>query len=87
MGILDIFRRGPEKRKQALTLNGLAPFYTQFGTDIYASDVVQQAIKCIVDEMKKLKPMHIVEKGTDPVPKKDSTLQKVLENPNPTMTT
>ena len=87
MGILDIFRRGPEKRKQALTLNGLTPFYTQFGTDIYASDVVQQAIKCIVDEMKKLKPMHIVEKGTDPVPKKDSTLQKVLENPNPTMTT
>ena len=86
MGILDIFRRGPKGAKQALTLSGFWPFYGQFGTDIYQSDVVQQAIKCIVDEVKKLRPAHIVKKNGDPAPKKDSTLQRVLDNPNPTMT-
>ena len=34
-------------------LNGYTPIFSQFGNDIYASDVVQQAIVCIVDEMKK----------------------------------
>lgn len=63
------------------------PIYTQFGTNIYASDVVQQALKCIVDEMKKLNPTHVRYKDTDPVPVKKSTVQAVLENPNPLMTT
>ncbi len=35
-------------------LNGYTPIFSQFGNDIYASDVVQQAIVCIVDEMKKI---------------------------------
>lgn len=87
MGILDIFRRKPAGTQQAPTLGGYWPFYGQFGTDIYQSDVVQQAIKCIVDEIKKLRPAHIVKKGSDPVPKASSSLQRVLDNPNPTMTT
>lgn len=80
-----LFKRTPKKTKFASTLDGFLPIYSQFGTSIYASDVVQQALKCIVDEMKKLKPMHIRYKGSDPVPVKD-TLQDVLENPNPLMT-
>ena len=87
MGILDIFRRGPKDKKQVMTLSGWSAFYSQFGSDIYASDVVQQAIKCIVDEMKKLRPTHIIEKGADPVPAKGSKLQRILDGPNPTMTT
>ena len=87
MGILDIFRRGPKDKKQVMTLNGWSAFYTQFGTDIYGSDVVQQAVKCIVDELKKLRPTHIVKKGADPAPAKDKSLQKILDNPNPIMTT
>ena len=67
-------------------MDGFLPIYTQFGTNIYASDVVQQALKCIVDEMKKLNPTHVRYKGSDPVPVK-STVQDVLENPNPLMTT
>lgn len=67
-------------------MNGWLPVYTQFGTDIYASDVVQQALKCIVDEMKKLNPTHIRLNDNDPVPVK-STVQDVLSNPNPLMTT
>lgn len=67
-------------------MNGFSPIYTQFGTNIYASDVVVQALKCIVDEMKKLNPTHVRYNGAEPVPVK-STVQDVLDNPNPLMTT
>lgn len=86
-GLFDkLFHRPPAKRKFAPTMDGFMPIYTQFGTNIYASDVVQQALKCIVDEMKKLNPAHIRYNGNDPVPVK-STVQDVLDNPNPLMTT
>lgn len=81
-----LFRRPPKNRKFAPSMDGWAPIYSQFGTNIYASDVVQQALKCIVDEMKKLNPTHIRYKGNDPTPIK-STVQDVLDNPNPLMTT
>lgn len=68
-------------------LNGYAPIFSQFGTNIYASDVVQQAVKCIVDEIKKLKPTHIRYNGDDPTPIRNSTIQSVLDDPNPLMTT
>lgn len=64
----------------------MLPIYSQFGTDIYASDVVQQALKCIVDEMKKLNPTHIRIINNDPVPIKGN-VQDVLNNPNQLMTT
>ena len=87
MGWLDkLFRREPKEHKFAPTLDGWTPIYSQFGTNIYASDVVQQALKCIVDEMKKLNPTHIRMNGADPVPVK-STVQDVLSNPNRLMTT
>ena len=87
MGIFDkLFRKAPKTSKQALTLNGFTPWYTQFGTNIYASDVVQQVLKCIVDEMKKLNPTHVRYTGTDSTPVK-STVQDVLAQPNPLMTT
>lgn len=87
MGFFDRLRRKPPKtQKWAQTLNGYAPVFSQFGTNIYASDVVQQAIKCIVDEMKKLNPVHIRYNGNNPVPV-NSDIQTVLNNPNPLMTT
>ncbi len=67
-------------------MNGRTPIFTQFGTNIYASDVVQQAITCITLEMKKLRPMHILQKGSDPVPMYGK-IQKMLNEPNPYMTT
>ena len=81
-----LFRRAPKNNKFAPTLDGFLPLYTQFGTNIYASDVVQQAVKCIVDEMKKLNPTHVRYNGQDPIPVK-STVQDVLNNPNDLMTT
>lgn len=67
-------------------MDGFMPIFSQFGTNIYASDVVQQALKCIVDEMKKLNPMHVRYVNNDPIPIK-STVQDVLADPNQLMTT
>ena len=76
----------PTQTTYAEVLSGYAPIFSQFGTDIYASDVVQQAINCIVQEVKKLNVMHIKKNGNDIVPV-NSSLQKVLNEPNPLMTT
>ena len=76
----------PTQTKYAEVMSGYAPIFSQFGTNVYASDVVQQAISCIVSEMKKLRPEHIREKGNDIIPV-NSNLQAVLNNPNPRMTT
>ena len=87
MGLFDkLFKRVPKDRRLAVSLDGFSPVYPQFGTNIYASDVVQQAIKCIVDEMKKLNPTHVRIIDNDPTPVKGN-LQDVLSNPNPIMTT
>ena len=82
-----LFKKQPKKTKFAPTLDGFVPIYTQFGTNIYASDVVQQALKCIVDEMKKLKPTHVRYRGSDPIPVAAGDIKEVLENPNDLMTT
>lgn len=87
MGLFDkLFHREPQSRRLAPTLSGFAPLYPQFGTDIYASDVVQQALKCIADEVKKLNPQHIRMMDSDPVPVK-SNIQDLLNEPNELMTT
>ena len=81
-----LFKKQPKNTKYAAMLNGFTPIFTQFGTNIYASDVVQQALKCIVDEMKKLNPTHVRYKNSDPVPVKGN-IQNVLDSPNELMTT
>ena len=87
MGLFDkVFRRAPKTRKLAPTMDGNLPIFSQFGTDIYASDVVQQALSCIVGEIKKLKPTHVRYKNNDPVPVVGN-VQDILNNPNPLMTT
>ena len=82
-----LFHRAPAGAKWAPTFNGYAPLYTQFGSNIYESDVVQQALGCIVNEIKRLNPTHVRMRGSDPVPVKSSTVQDVLAEPNPLMTT
>ncbi len=74
--------------KYAGMLSGRYPIYSQFGRDIYASDVVVQATKCVTDEIKKLSPTHVINNGSDvtPVGNGDS-IQRVLNNPNHYMTT
>ena len=91
MGILidfaNKFKKQKENKKYARMFNGWTPIFSQFGNDIYASDVVQQAISCIVTEMKKLSPQHIREIQGDQIPIVDSTVQRLLNQPNERMTT
>lgn len=87
MGWFDrFFRRQPKNSRMASTLDGYMPIFSQFGTNIYASDVVKQALACIVDEMKKLHPAHVRKVNNDITPVK-SSIQDVLNNPNQLMTT
>lgn len=87
LGWLDKLRRKvTAKTEFADMLNGFTPIFSQFGNDIYASDVVQQAINCIVSEMKKLNPQHVRTKGSDVTPV-NSSIQAVLKKPNEIMTT
>lgn len=87
MGLFDrLFKRAPKESKFAPTLDGFLPIYGQYGSSIYASDAVRQALKCIVDETKKLTPKHVRYIGSDPTPVKGN-IQDILDNPNPLMTT
>ena len=89
MGLFDFWRDWRKQRegeRYARMLNGTTPIFSQFGDDIFMSDVVQQCAYCIVTEMKKLNPRHVRRFGLDVAPVDDSSIQKVLENPNPVMT-
>lgn len=89
MGLIDFidkFKNGKENKKYAAMLNGWMPVFSQFGNSIYASDVVQQAISCIVFELKKLNPQHIRMNGSDPIPVENSNVQRLLNQPNERMT-
>lgn len=87
MGWLDKLKhRLTVKTKYADMLNGFSPIFSQFGDNIYASDVVQQAVNCIVSEMKKLNPQHVRVNGSDEAPV-NSDRQAILNVPNEIMTT
>lgn len=87
MGLFDrLFRRPPKTGRFQRTLSGYPPVFSQWGTDIYQFAPVQQALSCVVTEMKKLQPTHIRMRGDDPVPVR-SNVQDVLDDPNPLMTT
>lgn len=74
---INKFKSKNQSKIYAKMLNGFTPIFNMFGDDIYASDVVVQAISCITQEMSKLNPQHLL-KG---VPQ-NGQLQKVLNQPN-----
>lgn len=87
-----VFKKTPENQlsyNYADILSGIAPLYSSgFGNDIYASDVVQQAVYSIVTELKKLDPVHVRKAINDSgYVEMAGNVQSVLENPNPLMTT
>ena len=90
MGLIDFINKFKSKKtdmQYAKILNGYTPIFSQFGQDIYASDVVQQAISCLVTELTKAIPYHIVKDGNDLVPVDNkNTIQKLLDQPNERMT-
>lgn len=91
MGLFDYLRQRIDEKKQkmqfARMMNGQTPIFSQFGNNIYASDVVQQAVSCIVQEISKLNPTHVkLIDGVDSIPQ-DSDIQNILDAPNEVMST
>lgn len=76
-------------KSYAKMMNGCIPVFNSFGEDIYASDVVQNAIRCITTEMSKLNPQHIRTDNTTGLQSTvNSDIGRLLKfGPNPLMTT
>jgi HK97 family phage portal protein len=92
MGLFDFLKpkapaRIPEGYVYAPTQSGNIPFYSDFGDDVYASDLIVQAIQCKANEFKKLKPRHIVMKSGTKTVKTDSSIARCLRRPNEYMST
>lgn len=88
MGLFDLFKRKPKASNQvyAPTMSGYSPIFSDFGDNIYASDIIIQAIRCKATEFKKLKPRHIrLINGKQEVIN-DSSIAKCLRRPNEYMT-
>ena len=88
-GLLDFFRKKekPQGLHYAPTMSGGAPFYTSFGANAYASDIIVQAIRCKANEFKKLDPRHIRTTNGAQAVINDSSIARVLKRPNAFMTT
>jgi HK97 family phage portal protein len=63
--LLDaLFKSNQNQTMQyAKFLDNAMPLFSQFGRNIYASDVVQTCIDCIASELSKLQPRHIRRDG------------------------
>jgi HK97 family phage portal protein len=93
MPFKDIFKglfknKNPSNNRFATMLNGGTPIFSQFGQDIYASDVVQICIDTIATECSKLQPKHIRSDGSNMQVFVKSSLNRLFKfAPNPLMTT
>lgn len=92
MGILNLLKKRNTQLKQTKYLslmNGLTPVFNEFGNDIYASDIVQNCIRCICTEMSKLQPRHIrTDSETGEQIEVNSDINRLFKyGPNPFMTT
>ena len=88
MPLFDFIKKNFQPREatqQASMLNGFSPIFSQFGEDVFASDVVQQAIHCIVTEMVKLTPRHFRGDELNEMIVSDSRIQRFLNEPNDRM--
>ena len=86
--LLDgLFKKNSAQTKYASFLNNTTPIFSQFGRNIYASDVVQMCIDCIAQECSKLQPRHIMRTSNGPVTDDDSLNKLFKFAPNPIMTT
>lgn len=88
MGIFNFWRKKEPKQglTYAPTMSGTLPFYSSFGDNVYASDIVVESIRCKANEFKKLAPRHIrTVNGTQTVIT-DSSVARVLKRPNRFMT-
>ena len=90
MGLIDWLRGNKSKKKQGVryapTQSGYSPVFSDFGNNIYASDIIVQAIRCKATEFKKLKPRHIRMIDGKQSVVTDSSIARCLRRPNEFMT-
>ena len=88
MSIFDRFRNKQQKYHYVSMMNGSTPIFTQFGSDIYASDIVQGCIRCIATAIGKCKPRHIQTDAQGMQQTVKGSINRLLRfQPNPFMTT
>ena len=91
MGLISAFKslKGKYRNYQyAKVLEGRTPVFTQFGENIYASDVVKNCIRCVASEISKLQPKHIRTNNENMQKNVKSSINRLLKNsPNELMTT
>lgn len=88
MGLFDFLRKKQSDNglRYAPTMNGGTPFFSAFGDNVYASDIVVQSIRCKANEFKKLEPRHIRTSGNSVELITDSSIARLLKRPNEYMT-
>lgn len=92
IGILNYLKgikKSVQNMKYAKMMNGNTPVFSRFGNDIYASDIVQNAISIICNDMSKLCPKHIrIDPNNEMQTVVNDELNRLLKfGPNPLMTT
>ena len=75
--------------RYAKMMNGYSPVFNNFGNNVYASDIVQNAISIVCNDMSKLSPKHIIINPNDDMQSiVNDELNRLLKfGPNPLMTT
>jgi HK97 family phage portal protein len=86
--IKNIFVKDNRQMGYAKLLDGFAPIFSQFGRDIYASDIVQTCIDAIASECSKLQPKHIRTDANGMMQNVNSSTNRLFKfAPNELMTT
>ena len=75
-----------KKMRTAVTWNGYEPTFTAFGDNMLVSELVLEAIRLKADFISKLNPRHIRNEGATQKRIDDSSIARVLREPNPYMT-
>lgn len=92
MALIDKFKsfftKESKEMQYAKIMDGYSPIFSQFGENIYASDVVQMCIDVIATECSKLQPKHIRTDADGMQINVKSSLNRLFKfSPNELMTT
>ena len=89
MLLQSLVKNNQSKQLQyAQMMNGFTPVFSQFGQNIYVSDVVQMCIDCIATEISKLHPRHILTDSNNMQKSPKSSINRLFKfKPNELMTT
>lgn len=86
-----LFGGGGKKKNKIMTdaptWNGYTPSFTKFGDNVLLSDLVLESIRLKADFISKLDPRHIRNEGATQNRIDDSSIARVLREPNEYMTT